>query len=54
MFNRKVISVIHSTQINPYVNLTDSHKLPFLLRLTDTNSNPYEENEKLYYIIASI
>ena len=54
MFNRKVISVIHSTQINLYVNLTDSNKLLFLLRLTDTNSNPYEENEKLYYIIASI
>ena len=54
MFYRKDLSVIHSTQINPYVNLTDSHKLPFLLRLTDTNSNAYEEDEKLYYITASI
>ena len=36
------------------MNLTDSNKLLFLLRLTDSNSNPYEENEKLYYIIASI
>ena len=54
MFNWKDISVIHSIQINLYVNLTDSNKLLFLLILTDTNSNPYEENEKLYYIIASI
>ena len=54
LFYRRDISVVHSTQINPYVNLTDSHKLPFLLRLTDTNSNPYEEDEKLYYITASI
>ena len=54
MFYRKDLSVIHSTQINPYVNLTDSHKLPFLLRLTDTNSNPYQEDEKMYYITASI
>ena len=54
LFYRRDISVVHSTQINPYVNLTDSHKLPFLLRLTDTNSNPYQENEKMYYITASI
>ena len=54
MLSRKDLSMIHSTQINPYVNLTNSHKLPFLLRLTDTNSNPYEEDEKLYYITASI
>ena len=37
MLSRKDLSMIHSTQINPYVNLTNSHKLPFLLRLTDTN-----------------
>ena len=54
LFYRRDISVVHSTQINPYVNLTDSHKLPFLLRLTDTNSNPYQEDEKMYYITASI
>ena len=54
MLSRKDLSIIHSTQINPYVNLTNSHKLPFLLRLTDTNSNPYEEDEKLYYITASV
>ena len=54
MFSRKDASVIHSTHINPYVNLTYSHKLPFILRLTDTNSLPFEEDEKKYYITASI
>ena len=54
MFGRKDLSVIYSTQLNPFVNLTYSHKLPFLLRLTDTNSEPYDEDEKLYYITASI
>ena len=27
------------------MNLTYSHKLPFLIRLTDTNSIPYEDDE---------
>ena len=54
MFLRKDASVIHSTHINPYVNLTYSHKLPFILRLTDTNSLPFEEDERKYYITASI
>ena len=50
LFYRKDLSVIHLTQINPFINLTYSHKLPFLLRLTDKN----EEDEKLYYITASV
>ena len=54
MFSRKDASVIHSTNINPYVNLTYSHKLPFILRLTDTNSLPFDEDERKYYITASI
>ena len=54
MFSRKDASVIHSTNINPYVNLTYSHKLPFILRLTDTNSLPFEDDERKYYITASI
>ena len=54
IFSRKDITILTSTQINPFVNLTYSHKLPFLLRLTDTNSIPYEDDEKLYYITASI
>ena len=54
MFLRKDISVIHSTNINPYVNLTYSHKLPFILRLTDTNSLPFDDDERKYYITASI
>ena len=54
IFSRKDITILTSTQINPFVNLTYSHKLPFLIRLTDTNSIPYEDDEKLYYITASI
>ena len=51
MFSRKDASVIHSTNINPYVNLTYSHKLPFILRLTDKNSLPFDEKKILYYTI---
>ena len=54
IFSRKDITILTSTQINPFVNLTYSHKLPFLLRLTDTNSLPFEDDDKLYYITASI
>jgi len=54
LFSRKDLSVIYSTQINPFINLTYSNKLPFLLRLTDSNSLPYEEQDRLYYITASI
>ena len=54
MFNRKDLSVIYSTQMNPFVNLTYSNKLPFLIRVSDTNSLPYDEDEKLYYITSSV
>ena len=54
MFLRKDISLIFSNQINPFKNITYSHKLPFLLRLTDTNSLPFEEDDKLYYVTASV
>ena len=54
MLKRLDLSVIHSTQMNPYINLTYSNKLPFLLRISDTNSIPYEDDEKLYYITSSI
>ena len=54
LFLRKDISVIQSTNINPFVNLTYSHKLPFILRLTDTNSLPFDDDERKYYITASI
>ena len=54
MFSRKDLSVIYSTQMNPYINLTYSNKLPFLLRISDTNSLPYDEDNKLYYITSSV
>ena len=54
LFFRLDLSVIYSNEINPFVNLTYSHKLPFLIRLTDTNSLPYENDDKLYYVTASI
>ena len=54
MFKREDITIIHSTFISPFVNITFSHKLPFLLRISDDNSLPYNEDEKLYYITSSI
>ena len=54
MLNRKDLTIIHSTIQNSFINLTYSHNLPFLLRVSDTNSVPYNEDEKLYYITSSI
>ena len=54
MFKREDITIIHSTFISPFVNITFSNKLPFLLRISDDNSLPYNEDEKLYYITSSI
>ena len=54
MLMRKDISIINSTEINHFVNLTDSHKLPFLFKLSDTNSLNYKEDERLYYITMSV
>ena len=52
MLNRKDLSIIHSTHQNPFINITFSNKLPFLLRISD--SIPYKDDEKLYYIKSSI
>ena len=54
LFKRMDMSVIHSTEMNPFVNITNSHQIPFLLRLSDTNSLPYENDEKIYYITSSV
>ena len=54
LFKRMDMSVIHSTEMNPFVNITNSHQIPFLLRLSDTNSLPYENDDKLYYITSSV
>ena len=40
--------------MDPFINLTNSHKMPILLRISDTNSLAYEEDEKLYYITSSV
>ncbi len=53
MLTRKDILINKSTIINPFINITYSHKLPFLLRLTNKSYNPFEEDEKLYFINAS-
>ena len=54
MFHRKDLTVIHSTNMDPFINLTNSNNLPFLLRVSDTNSLSYNEDEKLYYITSSV
>ena len=53
MLIKKDSFINKSTTINPYINITYSHKLPFLLRLTDKYSHPFENDEKLYFIKAS-
>ena len=56
MFKRDDIYINHSTYINPYINLTYSHKLPFLIRLTNTNSEPYDDMMKMknYIILQQV
>ena len=54
LFKRRDMTVIHSTFTDSFVNITNSHQLPFLLRLSDTNSLPYENDEKIYYITSSV
>ena len=54
MITRKDFIITKSTEYNPNLNLSYSYKLPFLLRLTDNNSIPFNEEEKLFHISASI
>ena len=42
---------ITSTESSPYLNLTNSNKIPFLFRLSNGDSVPYNNTDKLYNII---
>ena len=53
-FDRNEASVVHSTQTDIYINNTISHKMPILLRLSDTNSQVFENPEKLYNITLKV
>ena len=42
--------LITSTESSAFLNLSDSHNIPFLFRLSDYNNIPYNNTEKLYKI----
>ena len=42
---------ISSSESSPYLNLTNSNKIPFLFRLSNGDSVPYNNTDKLYNII---
>ncbi len=50
LIKRNERNIISSTESSPYLNLTESYKIPFLFRLSDQNSIPYPNPEKLYKI----
>ena len=53
-FDRNEASVVHSTQTDIYINNTISHKMPILLRLSDTNSKTFDNPEKIYNITLKV
>ena len=50
LIKRNERNLISSTETSSYLNLTESYKIPFLFRLSDQNSIPYKNPEKLYKI----
>ena len=42
---------ISSTESSPYLNLTNTNKIPFLFRLSNGDSIPYNNTDKIYNII---
>ena len=48
--NKNNKSLITSTSTSNNLNLTDSHKIPFLLRLTDPKNRPYTNADRLYKV----
>ena len=53
-FDRNEASVVHSTQTDIYINNSISHKMPILLRLSDTNSKTFDNPEKIYNITLKV
>ena len=53
-FKRKETWVIHSTETNDFINNTLSHKMPILLRLSDTNSYEYKNADYIYNITLKV
>ena len=51
LFNKEDSTVILSTETDHYVNISYSHKLPFMVRFSDSYSVPYlNETSRLYNI----
>ncbi len=53
-FKRKETWVIHSTETNDFINNTLSHKMPILLRLSDTKSYEYKNADYIYNITLKV
>ncbi len=53
-FKREQTSVVLSTETNLFVNNSKSNEMPILIRVTDTNSQIYQNSENLYYITMKI
>ena len=53
-FDRNKVTVVHSTQTDIYINNTISHKMPILLRLSDTNSKTFDNPNKIYNITLRV
>ena len=47
-FRKDHKSVISSSKTSSFLNLTDSHQIPLLFRLTDKVNTPYENGEKMW------
>lgn len=43
-------TLISSNEYSPAVNITYSHKMPFLLRLSNVENSPYQNPERIYKI----
>lgn len=48
LFKKDNQSVVYSSNFSPYTNLTDSHRVPFLFRLSDGYNVPYKEDNRIY------
>ena len=53
-FKREQVLVVLSTETNLFINNSKSSEMPILIRVTDSNSQIYENSEKLYYVTMKI
>ena len=55
LFHKRDFSIILSTETDPYVNITYSHRIPFLVRFSDSYSVPYNnQTSRLYNVYLKL